>query len=585
MKYKILKFTISISLLLFLSFFAASTCLAVTKTFYYRNDTHTVNGLNAYRLGITNTAGSYRYIEYGAGWNPQGQAPIPPAPGYYNTDVYIRHANGTETLLGSRVAEVTRYNGGTAGGYQAASWSCPETNLSKTDAIKVVERVRCNFPNRRSPYDGERTRNFITDQLGVTKLNASNWTFYRWTWYRGDGGCMNGYEPCGCDVRTYYGDTSHATRIEGISYTVAPSVVTGFPTVTKNIIPESWVSKKESRTSEYASDSSVSGSVANTYDENMNTYRQWYVHHGGDGRASATLIITDTWASPRHIDKIRTKAWGESYAGNYLGWKIEFNTYLLIGGTWTQVDRGAWARHSETRWPGYNEGPINVDTNGSWGHHKVALYDRTIQSQSGWNNVTGMRVRVYSGGYSYEGDRQQRLWTRIYEMQAFATEPTTTKAATNITSDSAALNGNITNTGGKNVDQRGFEWGLNTNYGNSWVESGSFGTGGFSHTISGLKAGTTYHFRAKAHNSAGWGYGKDATFTTPSVVYTDCGLRAYDGTKVITIACEPTGTLTSPLRIRKGSTTYGIVLVDTTDSNASKIRIKTSSGIKALRKL
>jgi len=39
----------------------------------------------------------------------------------------------------------------------------------------------------------------------------------------------------------------------------------------------------------------------------------------------------------------------------------------------------------------------------------------------------------------------------------------------------------------------------------------------------------------------------------------------------------------NPLRIRKGGVTYGIELVDTGDPNASAIRIKTASGIKALR--
>jgi len=37
------------------------------------------------------------------------------------------------------------------------------------------------------------------------------------------------------------------------------------------------------------------------------------------------------------------------------------------------------------------------------------------------------------------------------------------------------------------------------------------------------------------------------------------------------------------LRIRKGGTTYGIELVATGDPNASAIRIKTSSGVKAIR--
>jgi len=41
---------------------------------------------------------------------------------------------------------------------------------------------------------------------------------------------------------------------------------------------------------------------------------------------------------------------------------------------------------------------------------------------------------------------------------------------------------------------------------------------------------------------------------------------------------------THPLRIRKGGTTYGIELVATDAPNASRIRIKTGTGIKAIRK-
>ena len=64
----------------------------------------------------------------------------------------------------------------------------------------------------------------------------------------------------------------------------------------------------------------------------------------------------------------------------------------------------------------------------------------------------------------------------------------------------------------------------------------------------------------------------------------DIGLRAYDGTNVIKVACEPAGTLTSALRISKNGTTYAVTLVDPADASASKIRVKTNSGIKALRK-
>ncbi|OGX36291.1 MAG: hypothetical protein A3D87_07070 [Omnitrophica WOR_2 bacterium RIFCSPHIGHO2_02_FULL_50_17] len=62
----------------------------------------------------------------------------------------------------------------------------------------------------------------------------------------------------------------------------------------------------------------------------------------------------------------------------------------------------------------------------------------------------------------------------------------------------------------------------------------------------------------------------------------DCGLRMYDGTATVTLTCEDPPV--SPLRIRKGTTTYGISVVDPADPNASRIRIQTPAGIKALRK-
>ena len=59
--------------------------------------------------------------------------------------------------------------------------------------------------------------------------------------------------------------------------------------------------------------------------------------------------------------------------------------------------------------------------------------------------------------------------------------------------------------------------------------------------------------------------------------YVDIGLRVYNGTGTVSIACEPGGTLTLSLRIRKGGTTYGVVLVGTDDASASKVRINTGS--------
>jgi hypothetical protein len=65
----------------------------------------------------------------------------------------------------------------------------------------------------------------------------------------------------------------------------------------------------------------------------------------------------------------------------------------------------------------------------------------------------------------------------------------------------------------------------------------------------------------------------------------DIGLRAYDGSGIIKIAAEPQGQLTSPVRISKNGTNYGILLVATNSASASRIRVQTSSGVKAWQKL
>ena len=53
----------------------------------------------------------------------------------------------------------------------------------------------------------------------------------------------------------------------------------------------------------------------------------------------------------------------------------------------------------------------------------------------------------------------------------------------------------------------------------------------------------------------------------------------------MTIACEAEGTLTSPLRIAKNGTVYGVVLVEPGDPTDSGIVIQTASGAKAVAKL
>ena len=68
----------------------------------------------------------------------------------------------------------------------------------------------------------------------------------------------------------------------------------------------------------------------------------------------------------------------------------------------------------------------------------------------------------------------------------------------------------------------------------------------------------------------------------------DIGLRVYDGLAALKIAVEAPGIgglIASALRVNKGGTNYGIILIPTNWPDASRVRIQTSTGPKAWRKL
>ena len=91
----------------------------------------------------------------------------------------------------------------------------------------------------------------------------------------------------------------------------------------------------------------------------------------------------------------------------------------------------------------------------------------------------------------------------------------TTSPVTAITSSTAGSGGNITSDGGAAITARGVCWSTTANpvTTDSKTIDGT-GTGQFVSSITGLTAGTTYHLRAYATNSAGTAYGADIPFVT-----------------------------------------------------------------------
>ncbi len=96
-----------------------------------------------------------------------------------------------------------------------------------------------------------------------------------------------------------------------------------------------------------------------------------------------------------------------------------------------------------------------------------------------------------------------------------ATPTVTTQVPTNITATTAIGSGNITDTGSANATIRGVQWGTVTGiYSTNVTEDGNFGTGTFTANLTGLPVFTIIYCRAEAYNSAGWGYGSEASFET-----------------------------------------------------------------------
>ena len=134
------------------------------ETRYFRSDTETVNGLNAYKLRTSQTGTA------GSGAEVSGSYTL-----YYYIGIRVwkRDFNGIETEItgGSAVAVVTTKVG--AGGLKSATWNCPQTSLSSTDSIvvRVYHDIGVNPPTTL-------IATFTTEQLGATRLDNATWTVY-----------------------------------------------------------------------------------------------------------------------------------------------------------------------------------------------------------------------------------------------------------------------------------------------------------------------------------------------------------------------------------------------------------------------
>lgn len=93
----------------------------------------------------------------------------------------------------------------------------------------------------------------------------------------------------------------------------------------------------------------------------------------------------------------------------------------------------------------------------------------------------------------------------------------TTRTATNVTANSAKLNGELISEGRSSVTEYGFYWGTSSNPSTKKKVGSSIDDGDdFYTTLTGLKADKKYYFKAYAKNSSGTTYGTVKYLTTKS---------------------------------------------------------------------
>ena len=242
-------------------------------------------------------------------------------------------------------------------------------------------------------------------------------------------------------------------------------------------------------------------------------------------RAAATNTGGTTWAGPTKnftttnvLSTITTSAAGSitnttaTLNGNVTGVGEDTDVHVTV--YWGDDDGGTGT------WD-FNGAPEEAQPQG------IAAFSKNVTSLSPGVTYYFSAKAVNKDGTSWATTKQFDT-TDVY--------PTvTTQAAGSVLNTSAQLNGNITNTGGDptcnyqgfafdNVTHGapgdvappscGYDGPPGTGY---YTGNGSYGTGAFLYSLPGLTPHTTYFYRAYAHNSSGWVYGDESSFTTAGV--------------------------------------------------------------------
>ena len=239
--------------------------------------------------------------------------------------------------------------------------------------------------------------------------------------------------------------------------------------------------------------------------------------NSGTGTGEYTVSISNLTPGTKYY----VRAYATNSQGTTYGEQKDFTTAATlptvvtgdISGTTAQGEvtdaGGAIVTERGICW-GTSHNPTTAGTHGSSGTGTGTFSVELTDLAPG----TTYYVRAYatnSAGTAYGSEKT--LTTQ-------ATLPTvTTGEVSNITQTSAQGSGNVINSGGANVTERGVCWSTSHNptISGNHANNGT-GTGGFTVNMTGLTANTRYYVRAYAKNSAGVSYGNEVDFTTAQTV-------------------------------------------------------------------
>ena len=152
---------------------------------------------------------------------------------------------------------------------------------------------------------------------------------------------------------------------------------------------------------------------------------------------------------------------------------------------------------------------------------KISLSTKTMNGTgtgSYVSSITGLEPGVTYYVRAYATNANGTSYGDEVSFTTTAVKPTvTTSDATDVTTSSAKVGGNVTATGGAEVTERGIVWSASKNptTSDNKKQVGN-GVGSFTTELADLEIATTYYVRAYAINSVGTSYGEEISFTTGS---------------------------------------------------------------------